>query len=90
MIKVIVPILILLVLVVAKKIPKIGGNVALALALAGLTALIMGGVYNPISWLATWVDGLDRLAWVIALSLAGSFYGETQGKIGALFLVQLF
>ena len=84
MIKVIVPILILLVLVVAKKIPKIGGNVALALALAGLTALIMGGVYNPISWLAAWVDGLDRLAWVIALSLAGSFYGETQGKIGAL------
>ena len=84
MAKVIVPILILLVLVAFKKIPKIGGNVALALALAGFVALLMGGIYNPISWLAAWVDGLDRLAWVIALSLAGSFYGETQGKIGAL------
>ena len=55
MAKVIVPIVILLVLVAYKKIPNIGGNVALALALAGFVALLMGGIYNPISWLAAWV-----------------------------------
>lgn len=84
MLKVIVPVLVLLVLVVGKKIPKIGGNVALALAIAGLLALIMGGKVSPVDWALAWIDGLDRLAWVIALSIAGSFYGETQGRIGAL------
>ena len=84
MLKVIFPILLLVILILFKKIPKIGGNVALALAISGLLALIMGGVYQPLSWAKAWLDGLDRLAWVIALSIAGSFYGETQGKIGAL------
>ncbi len=84
MITVIVPIVLLLVIVLVPKIPYIGGNVTIGLALAGLTALIMGGIYNPFSWLLAWVDGIDRIAWVMLLMLVGCIYSETQVEIGTL------
>jgi len=91
MIKVIITIVLLILLVVVKKIPFVRGNVAKALIIAGLVSLILGSVYNPIDWIKSWAIGLDRLAWVMALSLIGSFYGKTQEAIGALdVVVELF
>lgn len=74
----------MLCIMLIKKIPKIGGNIAVALAAAGLSALLLGGIYNPLTWLAEWISGIDRIAWVIGLSLFGSIYSETQTEIGAL------
>lgn len=90
MIAVIIPIVLLLGLIMFKKIPFIRGNVTKSLIIAGLVALLLGNVYNPIKWFTSWTNGLDRLAWVMALSLAGSLYGETQGAIGALDVVVEF
>jgi len=84
---VIIPIVMLVVLVTVKKFPIIRGNIALALLCSGLTALLIGGIFNPLVWGKAWLNGLDRLAWVIALSLIGSFYGATQGAVGALDMV---
>jgi len=84
MIIAIVPITILLIIVLAKKIPKIGGNIYLALFVAGFIALMMGQVFNPLDWLKAFVNGLDRLAWVMALSLIGSIYSEAQMELGTV------
>lgn len=84
MIIVIVPFVILLSIILIKKIPYIGGNIQVALLITGLTALIMGGIYNPVSWLTAWVDGIDRIAWVMALTIFGSVYAETQVKMGTM------
>ena len=45
---------------------------------------MMGGVYNPVDWLWAWIDGVDRLAWIIALAVFGSIYAETQVKLGTM------
>ena len=84
MITVIVPICLLIVLILFKKIPLIKGNVMICLLLAGFVALLMGGVYNPLSWLKAWILGLDKLAWIIALGLFGSIYAETQTQLKTL------
>jgi TRAP-type C4-dicarboxylate transport system permease large subunit len=84
MIAVIIPIVLLFLIIMLKRLPVIGGKVYFALIIASLATLILGRVYSPIEWAKAWINGLDRLAWVMALSLAGSFYGETQGAIGAL------
>ncbi|HCP15625.1 MAG TPA: hypothetical protein DIT32_07740 [Peptococcaceae bacterium] len=84
MITVIVPFCILLAIILIKKIPYIGGNIQVALLITGLTALLMGGIYNPISWLTAWVNGIDRIAWVMALTIFGSIYAETQVKMGTM------
>jgi len=84
MIIVIVPIVLLLSIILIKKIPYIGGNIQVGLLLTGLVALFMGGIFNPIDWLLAWVDGVDRIAWVIGLVLFGSLYAETQVKMGTM------
>lgn len=84
MYSVIIPIGLLFTLIMVKKIPKIGGNVPVALIIAAVVTLICGKVYNPIEWGKAWINGLDRLSWVMALSFVGSFYGETQAVIGTL------
>lgn len=84
MIIVIVPIVLLLSIILIKKIPYIGGNIQVGLMLTGLVALLMGGIFNPIDWLLAWVDGVDRIAWVIGLVLFGSLYAETQVKMGTM------
>ena len=80
MITVIVPICLLVVLILFKKLPFVKGNVMICLFIAGFVALLMGGVFNPLSWLKAWILGLDKLAWIIALGLFGSIYAETQKK----------
>jgi len=84
MLSVIIPIVVLLVLILVRKIPKIGGNVPVALIITGLLALLLSGIYNPMDWFNAVVDGIDRLAWVMALAIFGSIYAECQNKLGAI------
>ena len=78
MIIVLVPFCVLLALILIKKIPFIGGNITAGLLITGILALLMGGIYNPVDWLIAWVDGIDRIAWVMCLTIFGSLYAETQ------------
>lgn len=66
-----------------KKTPFVGGNIPAALVGGGLAAALLSGM-APIDYLTATVDGLDKLAWVIALSIFGSIYAETQVRIGAM------
>ena len=84
MITVLIPIAVLLFIILWKKLPKIGGNVQAALIITGILALILGGVSSPSGWIAAFIDGIDRLAWVIFLSIFGSIYAETQVRIGVI------
>jgi TRAP-type transport system large permease protein len=84
MISVIVPVILLLSIILIKKIPYIGGNIQLGLVAAGFSALILGGIYSPIQWGVAFVNGVDKLAWVIALSVFGSIYAQTQIKLGTM------
>lgn len=84
MIKVVIPMALLLSIVLIKKIPYIGGSVNIGLITAAMAALLMNGFFNPLDWLTTWVSGIDRIAWVIALSFFGSIYAETQVRMGTM------
>ena len=84
MLKVIIPVAVLLLIILVKKLPLIGGNVQVALIAAGVLSLLLGGVFQPGAWLAAFVDGLDRLAWIICLSIFGSIYAETQSRLGVI------
>ena len=84
MITVLIPVGVMLAVILCKKIPKIGGNVQVALVLAGILSLILGGVYQPTAWCGALIDGVDRLAWVICLSIFGSIYAETQVRLGTM------
>ncbi|MDR1317872.1 MAG: hypothetical protein LBK13_13480 [Spirochaetales bacterium] len=84
MIIVIVPIFILLAIILIKRIPVIGGNIQIGLIVTGFVALLLGGVFSPIEWALAWIDGLDRLSWIIALAVFGSIYAETQVRMGTM------
>ena len=84
MIKVLIPIAVLLIVIVFKQIPYIGGKVHWALLLSGAAALLAGGIYNPVDWVLAYIDGLDRLSWVILIALVGSIYAETQNAMGTM------
>lgn len=84
MIKVIIPVVVLLFVILCKKLPKIGGNIYVALISAGVLSLLLGGVFAPSQWIGAWIDGLDRIGWVICLSLFGSIYAETQVRLGTM------
>ena len=87
MITVIIPIGLLLIVLLCKKIPVIGGSIHASLALAGFSALILGGVYNPVTWAQAWFTGLDTVAWVMALTVFGSIYAQTQIRLGTMDVV---
>ena len=84
MYSVIIPIALLFTLILVKKIPYIGGKVHYALIISAIVTLVCGGIWNPVEWARAWINGLDRLSWVIVLSLVGSFYGVTQAVLGTL------
>ena len=87
MITVIVPVIVLIVLIMVKNIPFVGGKVTYALIIAGLLALLMGGVFNPLQWVLAWIDGIDKLAWIMALNIFGSIYAASQTEMKTLDLV---
>lgn len=84
MIIVIIPIAVLLLVILCKKIPVIGGNLVVALILTGALSLLLGKVFNPVDWVSALIDGIDRIAWVLALSFFGSLYSEAQVELGTV------
>lgn len=84
MFQVVVPMAVLLVLVLCKKIPVIGGKINLALVITGALTLLLSGMYNPELWIAAWFDGLNRLSWIIALSIMGSLFAEISLRLGMI------
>lgn len=83
MLSVIVPLLVLFVIVLApiKAIKKY--NIILALLLCSATALVMGKV-EPRFIPGALLSGVERIAWVIGLSLFGSIYAQTQVHLGTI------
>ncbi|MCF2588658.1 TRAP transporter large permease subunit [Brevibacterium sp. UCMA 11752] len=83
MIVVIGSLVVLFAIALIKKIPYIGGNIQVALLGGGLAAALLSGM-APLKYIQATIDGIDTLAWVIALSIFGSIYAETQVRIGAM------
>lgn len=83
MFAVIIPLVVLfgIVLIPIKAIKKY--NIVIALLLCSVTALAMGGVALA-KVPAAMVDGIERIAWVIGLSIFGSIYAQTQIKLGTI------
>lgn len=84
MIIVIIPFILLLAVMLGKKIPYIGGDVRWALAIAGLSSLLLGGVYSPLGWLTALYNGVNNLSWVIMLILVGGLFSQIQVEDGAM------
>ena len=84
MLKVIIPIILLLFIIFCKKLPLIGGKINCALFAAGAAALLLAGKFNIGDWAVAWVDGLNRLAWIIALSILGSLFAEISNRLGTV------
>src|SRR5690625_1679760 len=83
MLEIVLPLLLLFIIALVKQIPKIGGNIRIALIVAALTSSIISRP-GPIETLIAIIDGIDRLSWVIMLSVFGSLYAESQVKLGAM------
>src|SRR5699024_12870169 len=81
--EILLPLLLLFIIGIANKIPKIGGNIKVALLVASLSSIIIYGL-GPKEIILAFVDGIDRLSWVILLSIFGAIYAESQVKLGAI------
>ena len=84
MIKLIIPMVALMLFVFIKKIPLIGGNIRFALLMVGALTLLLNGIFNPGQWIEACINGLDQLAWIIALSIFGSLFAEVNNQVGAI------
>lgn len=84
MLSVLIPVILLLTIILVKRIPYIGGNISVGLAVCALSAFLLGGVYSPAAWIMGWINGIDRISWVLALILFGSIYAETQVHLGTM------
>ena len=84
MLKVVITIAVLLAIVLIKKIPYIGGNITAGLAVAGILTFILNGNLNVGNWILAWIDGLDRMAWIMCLAAAGSIFAEINTALGAV------
>lgn len=80
---VVAPLVLLFAIVLIKPIPWIGGSVKAALLVSGLATALLSGL-GPGQYVSGVVDGLDRMAWVIALSVFGAIYAETQVRTGTI------
>ena len=83
MLEIVIPLLLLFIIALVKNIPKIGGNIRVALLVAAISSAIISGL-GPIETLLAFIDGIDRLSWVIMLSVFGAIYAEAQVKLGAM------
>ena len=83
MVTVIIPIVLLLVIILVPAIPKIGGEVRIGLLVAGVSAAFLGGL-GAADTVSAAISGIDKLAWVIMLSIFGSLYAESQVKLGTM------
>ncbi|WP_353981557.1 TRAP transporter large permease subunit [Salinicola endophyticus] len=73
----------LLFAIILLPLPRIGGNVMLGLLAAALAAALLGGL-GPMALMTAAISGIDKLSWVIMLSIFGSLYAEAQVRIGAM------
>lgn len=80
---VIVPVIVLF-LAILLPIPQIKNiNIRLGLLLSAILAMVLGHLsFGEGAWAA--IDGIDKLSWVIGLSIFGSIYAQTQVKLGAI------
>ncbi|MFD1706108.1 hypothetical protein ACFSCZ_04975 [Siminovitchia sediminis] len=83
MLEIVIPLLLLFIIALVKQIPKIGGNIKIALLAAAVSSAIISGL-GPLETLLAFIDGIDRLSWVIMLSVFGALYAESQVKLGAM------
>ena len=83
MLEIFIPLLLLFTIALVKQIPVIGGNIKIALLVAALSSAIISGL-APLETLLAFIDGIDRLSWVIMLSIFGSIYAESQVRLGAM------
>ena len=90
MLKVVVAIALLLTVTLCKKIPGIGGKINIALLLTGAVTMLLGGFFNPADWVYAFVDGLNRMGWIMALSIAGALFAEISVRIGTMDTIQLY
>lgn len=86
---VLVPLALLFAVALIRRIPVIGGDIRAALVVAGLAAAVIAALtpssgFGLVDFGAGIVDGVDKLAWVMALSLFGSIYAESQVRFGTM------
>lgn len=83
MLSVIIPVVVLflVILVPIKAIRNV--NIRLGLLLSALIAMVMGDM-GPAESVRAAIGGIDKLSWVIGLSLFGSIYAQTQVRMGAI------
>ena len=84
MLKVVVAIALLLIITLCKKIPVIGGKINIALLLTGVVTMVLGGYFNPADWVYAFIDGMNRMGWIMALSIAGALFAEISVHIGTM------
>ncbi len=84
MLGIIVPIAVMFAIALIPKIPKIGGNIAVALAAGGLLSLVMNGIFDPMMWLEACISGLDSMGYLLLLTVAGGLFAQAQKRIGAM------
>ncbi len=84
MLQVLIPMAVLLTIVLWKKMPFLGGKINYGLVITGVLTLLIAGMVNPAEWVTAWVDGLNRLAWIISLSIFGSLFAEISTRLGTV------
>ncbi len=83
MLSVLIPVVVLF-LAILLPIPQIKNyNVRFGLLLSAVIAMILGHL-SPVQGIQAAVFGIDKLSWVIGLSIFGSIYAQTQVKMGAI------
>ncbi len=88
--RLIVPIILMFGVLFIKKIPKIGGNIAAAMGIAGVSAMLLGGIYNPLTIIAEWYKGIDQITWIIGLTLFGGILAKVLNELGAINVIVEF
>lgn len=84
MLQVVVAIVVLLSVAMFKWIPKIGGNVAAGLVLAGVVTMLLSGNFGLSHWVLAFIGGLDRMAWIMALAIVGGIMAEISVRLGTV------
>jgi TRAP-type C4-dicarboxylate transport system permease large subunit len=79
---VILPVVVLFAIILLP-VPKIGGDARIGLLAAAVLAFLFGRVGIPAAATAA-IGGIDRIAWVIGLSIFGSIYAQSQVRLGTM------
>lgn len=75
---------VLLCVVLLKKIPFVGGNITAGLIITGLLTMLLNGEFSPGTWIIAFIDGLNRMSWIMVLATFGSIFAEINTKLGTV------